>query len=303
MGAISAVLLGLLSRGDHLILQTSAYGPTLDLARGPLQRYGIEVTFLPAGEVAGLERQIRPTTRLIYMETPASLTFDLVDLEKVVEVARRHGLATAVDNSWATPLFQQPARWGIDLVIHSGTKYIGGHSDFLLGLVAGSGVLLKRVHSMATLLGATISPEDAFLGARGLRTLPLRMHRHQESALAVARFLEDQGCVERVLHPGLSSFPGHDLARRQMQGTSGLFSFVLKGDVRRFINALRIFSLGVSWGGHESLVFPADVNLPKNPGPGKRGDIPPGLIRLSIGLEEPGDLIADLEQALAVSRG
>ncbi len=299
MGAISAVFLGLLSKGDHLILQSSAYGPTLALARGPLQRLGVEVTFLTAGELSDLERHLRSTTRLIYVESPASLTFEVVDLERVVSTAHRHGLATAIDNSWATPIFQQPARSGFDIVLHSGTKYINGHSDILLGLVAGGGTLLKNLRSFASLLGATLSPEDAFLAIRGLRTLPLRMERIQESALSVANFLEDHSGVEKVLHPGLSSFPGSDLARRQMSGSSGLFSFVLKGDVRRFVNALEIFSLGVSWGGHESLAFPVDVTSPKKAGPGRRTDLPPGLIRLSVGLEDPRDLIADLERGFS----
>ncbi len=307
MAAISAVLLGLLSRGDHLILQASAYGPTLAFAHQILPRFGIEVTFLAAKEFDRVETHFRPTTRLVYAESPASVTFDIVDIEKLAAAARTRGVAVAVDNSWATPLFQQPARLGVDLVIHSGTKYIGGHSDILLGLVAGGGAPFSAVRSIATSLGAALSPEDAFLAVRGLRTLPLRMRKHEESGLEVARWLEKQGGVVRVLHPGLPSHSRHEIARRQMQGSSGLFSFQIRGDARRFVNALKLFSIGVSWGGHESLALPAVSMFPPDPEPeggrelGKRpprlrSDIPPGLIRLSIGLEDPKDLIADLQK-------
>jgi cystathionine beta-lyase len=299
MGAISAVLLGLLSKGDHLVLEASSYSPTLAFARGPLSRFGVEVTFLPAAEFALLDRHLRPTTRLIYLESPASLTFELVDLARVAALARARSVLTACDNSWASPLYQQPSRLGIDLVVHSGTKYIGGHSDLLLGLVAGGGPPMERVRSMAVALGATLSPEDAFLAIRGLRTLPLRMRRHEESALELARRLEGHPRVLRVLHPGLPSFPDHELARRQMQGMSGLFSFLLRGDPRRFVDALRVFSIGVSWGGYESLALPVAATGPPQGADDPRPDIPPGLIRLSVGLEDPRDLIADLDRGFA----
>src|SRR5262249_41906618 len=162
--------------------------------------------FLTAAEMVRLEDHLKPNTRLVYVESPASLTFDVVDLRRVAAIARPRGIATAVDNSWASPVFQRPAAMGIDLMVHSGTKYIGGHSDILLGLVAGGGARLRAVKSMAVALGATLSPEDAFLAIRGLRTLPLRMRRHQESALTVARFLEAHPQVARVFHPGLPSF-------------------------------------------------------------------------------------------------
>ncbi len=299
MGAISSVLLGLLSKGDHLVLQGSAYGPTVSMAAGPLRRFGVDVTFLPAAEMDRLARHLRPETKLIYIESPATLTFDIVDIARVAAVARERGIPTAIDNSCATPIFQRPAASGIDLVLHSGTKYIGGHSDILLGIVAGGGPALARVRSMAISLGATLSPEDAFLAIRGVRTLPLRMRRHEESALAIARWLEGRAGVARVLHPGLPSFPGHDVSKRQQSGWSGLFSFEIRGDAKRFADALELFSIGVSWGGHESLVLPAVATLYERDGPGARKDIGPGLIRLSVGLEDPKDLIADLERGFA----
>ncbi len=307
MAAISAVLLGLLSRGDHLILQASAYGPALAFAKQVLPRFGIDVTFLAVEQFEQIESHFRPSTRLVYAESPASVTFDVIDIERLTSSARGRGAAVALDNSWATPIFQQPARLGADLVIHSGTKYIGGHSDILLGLVAGGGSPFSAVRSIATQLGAALSPEDAFLALRGLRTLPLRMRRHEESGLEVARWLEKRPGVLRVLHPGLPSFARLDLARRQMQGTSGLFSFQIRGDARSFVNALKLFCIGVSWGGHESLALPAVSMFPPafdaeagketgKPAPPLRSDLPPGLIRLSIGLEDPRDLIADLEK-------
>jgi len=299
MGAISALLLGLLSRGDHLIIQESSYGPALALARGPLQRFGVEVTVVAASAMESFERHVRPSTRLLYLESPGSLTFDVVDLAGLAALARKRGILTAMDNSWATPVYQQPAKLGVDLVVHSGTKYIGGHSDIVLGLVAGGGPALAAVRSMAVTLGATLSPEDAFLAVRGLRTLPLRMRRHQESGFEIARYLAAHPRVARVLHPGLPSFPGHEIHARQSQGSSGLFSFEVRGDSRKFVDALRLFSLGVSWGGHESLAFPAGALAPPQSSADGRPDLPPGLIRLSVGLEDPKDLIADLERGFA----
>ncbi len=296
MAAISAVLLGLLRQGDHAVMLSSAYSPTLSFARGLLRRFGVEVAFIAAGEFGRLESFLRDRTRLIYLESPASLTMDVLDLAAIAKIAGARGIPTALDNSWASPVFQKPARFGIDLSLHSGTKYISGHSDILLGLACASGEILKKIQNTAILLGGTLSPEDAFLAIRGLRTLPLRMARHQDSGLAVARFLESHPLVEKVLHPGLPSFPGHETARRQLLGWSGLFSFLLKGDPRRFADALEVFHLGVSWGGFESLVLPAVSTAPRDPKTNLRPDLPENLIRLSIGLEDPRDLIEDLKR-------
>lgn len=299
MAAVSATLLGLLEKGDHLVILSSSYAPTLALARGPLTRFGVETTFLPAGEFGDLEKHVRESTRLIYLEAPASLTFEVPDIRHVAQLAREGGLVTVLDNSWATPIFQKPSRFGIDLSLHSGTKYLGGHSDILLGAVAGSVALIRRIQRTAVLLGGTLSPEDAFLAIRGLRTLPLRMRRHEASGLQVARFLREQPRVSRVLHPGLDDFPDHATARSQLSGWSGLFSFVLDGDPRAFADALKIFRIGVSWGGFESLVLPLISTAPREPDRALRPDLPPGLIRLSIGLEDPGDLIEDLRRGFA----
>jgi cystathionine beta-lyase len=296
MAAVSATLFGLLSQGDHVVMLASAYGPTLALARGMLHRFGVEVSFVAAADFDGLEARLRPRTRLLYLESPASLTFDILDLEAIARTARARGLITVLDNSWATPLFQQPLCWGIDLALHSGTKYISGHSDVLLGLVAGPGALIGRLRDAAIALGGALSPEDAFLAIRGLRTLPIRMARHQESALAIARRLAADPRVRRVLHPGLPSFPRHELAARQLSGYSGLFSFEIAGDPRRFADALEVFRIGVSWGGFESLALPLRMTLPADPAANPRPDVADGLVRLSIGLEDAQDLIDDLER-------
>ncbi|HLU49982.1 MAG TPA: PLP-dependent aspartate aminotransferase family protein [Planctomycetota bacterium] len=298
MGAITATLLSHLSSGDHWILQASAYGPTLIFARDVLPRFGVEVTFLGVGELARLRDHIRPTTRLLYLESPSSLSFEMVDLREAGRVARERGIVTVMDNSWATPLYQRPLELGIDLVLHSGTKYIAGHSDIVLGLAAGSAETIARVRRMATLLGATLSPADAALAIRGLRTLPVRMERHARSALEIARRLETHPRVERVLYPALPSDPGHALWRAQLEGASGLFSFVPRGDSRALCDALEIFAIGVSWGGFESLALPVDATRPADPAKDARPDLPRNLVRLSIGLEDVEDLWRDLEKGL-----
>lgn len=303
MGAISAVLLASLGAGDHLALFSRSYGPTLVFARDVLPRLGVDVSLLAPSDLDDLERHLRESTRLIYVESPASLTFEVTDLERVAAVARRRGIPTACDNSWASPLYQQPARFGIDLVIHSGTKYIGGHSDLLLGLVAGSARAVDRLRPLASLLGACLSPADAALAVRGLRTLPLRMERHGASALELARRLRDHPRVLEVFHPALETSPSHALWKRQFAGSSGLFSFALDGDARRFSDALELFLLGVSWGGHESLAFPAIVARPEDSSRDVRPDLPEGLIRLSVGLEVTDDLWADLERGFAAVGG
>jgi cystathionine beta-lyase len=302
MGAISAVLLGWLRAGDHLVVAARAYAPTLILVRDLLERLGISVTRLGPQEVPRLESYLEQNTRLIYMESPSSLTFEVLDLEQVAEVARRRGIVTVADNSWATPLYQQPVALGIDLVVHSGTKYVGGHSDILLGLAAGTRGAMGRVRKVASLLGACLSPEDAFLALRGLRTLPLRMARHQESGLLIASRLSEHPRVIDVYHPALTSFASHSRWQKQFSGASGLFSFLIDGDARRFCDALRVFLLGVSWGGHESLALPAAVSAPESPEHNVRPDVPDNLIRLSIGLEDPEDLWEDLERGFAAAR-
>jgi cystathionine beta-lyase len=299
MGAISAVLLAHLSAGDHLLMFSRSYAPTLALTRGLLRQMGIRTTLVPPLDVPRIGELMEDRTRLIYAESPASLTFEVLDLERVAAAGRSRGVPTATDNSWATPLFQRPLSLGIDIVLHSGTKYLGGHSDILLGVAAGSRAALEKVRAVATLLGASPSPEDAFLATRGLRTLPIRMRRHEESAFLLARRLLVHPGVVDVLHPALPFFPTHALWKKQFSGSSGLFAIRIRGDVRRFADVLRIFRIGVSWGGFESLVLPNAVVASAHPQDDLRPDIPRDLIRLSIGLEDPEDLWQDLERGLA----
>ncbi len=301
MAAVSAVLFSFLRAGDHLVLSASAYGPTLSMARDMIEPLGVEVSLVGPSELVALEDHLRENTRLVYLESPASLTFELTDLGAVAEVARAHSIPTVVDNSWATPIYQKPARFGIDLILHSGTKYLSGHSDLLLGMVAGSGELIERVRKTAVLLGGCVSPDDAFLAVRGLRTLSLRMQRHQDNGLFLSHKLMDHPRVLEVLHPANPFFPGHAIYRSHFSGTSGLFSFLLDGEPERFCDALELFLLGVSWGGFESLALPSSILPEVAKGKGVRLDLPRNLVRLSVGLEDPEDLWEDLERGFAAT--
>ncbi len=296
MGAISAALRAVLKAGDHVVAQAHVYGPTQTYLR-QLARFGIEATFLTTSEAGALLGACRPQTRLIYFESPTSGHFEIVDIRAVVAGARGRGIVTAFDNSWATPYFQRPLELGVDLVTHSATKYLNGHSDVVAGFVVGrdDGELHARVQEEVEYAGATLDPFAAWLMLRGLRTLPMRMEYHQRSALAVARMLAAHGRVAVVNHPGLERHPGHELARRQMRGCSSLFSFALHDQSReataRVLDRLRLFRAGVSWGGHESLAIGGTFfSAPDEP---KRW-----LIRLHVGLESTEDLLADLRQAL-----
>jgi cystathionine beta-lyase len=303
MAAISTALLTFLHAGDHFLVVSSVYGPVRAFCEGTLRRLGVETEYFPSTESANLAPRLRPTTRAIYLESPATMTFDLQDLRAVSSLARSRGILTMIDNTWATPLFQQPLDLSIDLSLHSGTKYIAGHSDLLLGLVVGSAELLARVRETARALGGTLSPDDAYLAIRGLRTLPLRMARHQESGLQVARWLQARPEVREVLHPGLESFPGYALGRAQMSGYSSLFGFRLQPRGRaaqhRFVDTcLELFRLGYSWGGYESLILPAINHHRANPALRAELGIEDDLYRTSIGLEDADDLIALLDRAL-----
>ena len=254
-------------------------------------------------DVSDLAPLFRPNTRLVYLESPGSHSFHIQDLARLSAQAHERGAITMADNSWATPLFQQPHRLGVDVVVHTGTKYIGGHSDVVLGLITTNGPLLQQIKEVAILLGATLGPAEAYLALRSLRTLPVRLAQHQANALAVASWLQAHPKVTRVLHPGLPQFPGHDLARQQMSGWSGLFGLELRPPAspeqrHRFVDSLDLFSIGVSWGGYESLIIPLlaqdDATRRQHEFVGLNDD----CYRLSIGLEDPADLIADLEQAL-----
>lgn len=289
MGAISAVLHGTLRAGDHVLFVNQTYGPTLQLARY-LDRFGVSHDVCLDLDPTAVERSLRPETRLIWMESPGTMLFRVLDVEAVTRRARERGIVTCLDNSWATPLLQKPLELGVDIVVHTATKYLGGHSDLVAGVVVSSAERLERLFYDAYLLnGATLAPWTAWLLLRGMRTLPARLRQHEADGVAVAEFLELHPKVRRVHHPVLTAEP--ELVERQLRGFSGTFSFELATDefdrVARFIDALERFRIGVSWGGVESLVIsPA------------RPHAPSPLVRLSIGLEGVDLVIADLEQAL-----
>jgi cystathionine beta-lyase/cystathionine gamma-synthase len=297
MAAVSAVLLSRLRSGDHVLFVNQIYGPTLQLARR-LERFGIAHDVVLDLEVTAVERALRPETRLLWMESPGTMLFRQLDVATVAELARHRGVATVVDNSWATPLFQKPLTHGVDLVVHSATKYLGGHSDLVAGAVVGGAEAMERLFYDALLLhGGVLGSHDAWLLNRGLRTLPVRLRRHHDDALELARRLATHRRVARVFHPGVV---GGQLAEA-LGGFSGLFSFELEDGaysaVARCVDRLRRFRIGVSWGGVESLVL--TPNRGDNAEALARAGSPAGLVRLSVGLEGVEPLWADLERALA----
>jgi cystathionine beta-lyase len=298
MAAISAALMSQLRSGDHVVCVKNVYYPARVLLQDYLNRFGVEVTFVRGDQTADFERALRPNTRVFYLESPTSINLWLQPLEEVCSLARAHGITTIIDNTWATPLFQRPMRLGVDIVVHSASKYLGGHSDVIAGVVCASRQHIESIHREMTLIGGILDPFAAWLIVRGLRTLPTRLHQHQENALKVAQWLTQHPAVHRVLYPGLPSHPQHGLARRQMSGFSGLFSFTLKRNSRAaavsVVDALRMFHIGASWGGYESLVLP--MLIEDYDGEQRWG------LRVHIGLEPPERLIADLEQALRHAR-
>jgi cystathionine beta-lyase len=296
MAAISAAIMSAVKAGDHIICIETVYGPTREFLTDYLPKFGVETTYVRGTTIADFENALRPNTRLIYLETPSSLLFELQDLAKIAELAKARGIITACDSSDATPFFQNPIPLGIDLVVHTATKYLGGHSDLVAGIVVGSKErIAKLVQYEGALLGGVIDPFVSWLMLRGLRTLPVRMERHQKSALAIARLLESDARVARVFYDGLPSHPQADLARRQMRGHSGMLSFELcdnsRATAHRVVDALKYFCIAVSWGGYESLAIPLEVT---DPASGKKI----WIIRLSVGLESIEDLKADLCHAL-----
>src|SRR3989344_1449413 len=300
VAANSAGMLALLAPGDHLLLVDSAYEPTRAFCNGLLKRYGVETTYYDPLVGAGIAELIRPETKLIFLESPGSLTFDVQDIPAIVAVARARGVLTMLDNTWATPLLFPALAHGVDVTMMSLTKYVGGHSDAMMGSLTATKAVWPRLRSAAYQLGQAVSPADCALMLRGVRPLDVRLARHQASALTVAEWLAARADVGRVLHPALAGDPGHTIWARDFTGASGLFGFTLKGSDEagrtRFIEALSHFGIGFSWGGYESLV------VPSNPADIRTATVwtdPDPLLRLSIGLEDPADLIADLERGFA----
>ena len=306
MGAVSAAVLNSVSQGDHIVAVKNIYG----LANNLVNRYlagkmGISVTFVPGDDPAQFEAAITERTKLIMLESPSSAVFGLQDIPAVVAIAQKHGIRTMIDNTWATPLWQKCLDMGVDIEVHSCSKYLGGHSDIVAGaIVARPEIIHDIIVNESELLGATIAPHTAWLLIRSLRTLPTRLRSHAESARAVAEFLDSHPAVKQVHWPGLESHPQHVLAQRQLKGFTGLMSFTLATEdlakIKAFVNALRIFQIGVSWGGHESLVYAPAISYLKELPPERFADlgISLGDIRISVGLETLEDVLADLGQAL-----
>ncbi len=301
LAAITGTLLTLLENGDHLLMVDTAYAPTRKRLCGwLLARTGIETTFYDPAIGAGIRDLIQPNTKVVYLESPGSLTFEMQDVPAIAGVCRATGVSTVIDNTWSSPHLFQPLTHGVDFVIEAATKYVIGHSDAMLGT---STVATKKhyqaLKSAANSIGFSAAPDDCYLAARGLRTLSVRLERHQKNALRVAEWLLGQSQIERVLYPALPDDPGHELWKRDHSGASGLFGVVLKpaakSAVAAMLDGLELFGMGASWGGFESLVIPA------YPAPLRTATKWPyegPTVRLHIGLEDPDDLIKDLKAGL-----
>lgn len=303
--AATANVLELLDVGEHVVAPNGIYGGSLRLFKRVRTRTsGLEFSFADFGDLANVEPLIRPNTRLIWIETPTNPLLTIIDIEATVALARAHDILVAVDNTFATPLVQRPLEVGCDIVMHSTTKYLGGHSDALGGLnVVADEELGRQLASLRSATGGVAGPFDAYLVLRGVKTLALRMERHQSNAMKIAQWLADQSGVEHVYYPGLEQHPHHTVAARQMDGFGGVVSFVLRGsrtDVGAFLNTLEVFTLAESLGGVESLVGHPATMSHSSLSSEERAElgIPDNLIRLSVGIEHSDDLLADLDQAL-----
>lgn len=298
--AVAAAVLHTVQAGDHVVCVQKPYSWTNHLLLEYLPRFGITTTFVDGTEVENFRQALQENTRLIFLESPNSVTFELQDIRAVAALAQEHGITTIIDNSYSTPLLQRPLEMGVDLIVHSATKYYGGHSDVVAGVVCGSHQHIRQMLEEEYMtLGAIAQPQEAWLLLRGLRTLHIRLERAASTAMQVVDFLHNHPKVERVLYPFHPSHPQYELAQRQMKSGAGQFSILLKAAdmdaVARFCDSLKFFLLAASWGGYESLCFPTAALL----GTGEEEtDLPFNLIRFYVGLEEPEELIADLEHAL-----
>jgi len=297
MAAISATVLAFVGAGERIVAVRHCYGDAYRLFERLLPRLNIKVDYVDGSDVDAVAAAL-PGAKLLYLESPTSMMFELQDLEALTALARAQGIVTTIDNSWATPLFQKPIRHGVDLVLHSASKYLSGHSDTVAGVVAGSAAHIQHINEQTYgYLGGKLSPFEGWLLLRGLRTLPLRLPHHMKSGLALAERLKAHPLVERVNHPVYSNHPG----KKTLAGYGGLFSFEVTDevDIPVFVDALKYFRIGVSWGGHESLVVPAKASLEQTPGLNSmaRFGVSPRTIRFNVGLESVEDLWADTAQA------
>jgi cystathionine beta-lyase/cystathionine gamma-synthase len=302
MSAISIAVLSVVNAGDHVICVKNVYGWTNSLFSKYLVKFGVATTFVDGKDLESFAKEIRPNTTLIYLESPNTMLFEVQDIESVCKLAKGKSITTIIENTYSTPLYQQPLLMGVDIVVHTATKYLSGHSDVVAGVICSSRTRIEHIfhHDFLT-LGAIISPNDAWLFLRGLRTLEIRMDRISESAKEVIHFLENHDCVEQVIYPFSPNNPQLSLVKKQMKGMGGLFSVILKTKevkkIEAFCNSLKMFHLAVSWGGYESLVFPVCASyysLEEK----YVGALPINLVRLYVALEDPKVLIEDLAQGL-----
>jgi len=303
--AITSALLSFLSAGDHLLMVDSVYEPTRDFCQGSLARLGIEISYYDPMVGAGIDGLIQNNTRVIFLESPGSLTMEVQDVPAIVDVAKRRSIVTMIDNTFASPFNFKPLDFGVDISIHSATKYLNGHSDVMLGVASANETHWPRLRDRSYELGQCASVDDIYTTLRGVRTLGVRMREHERNAIAIARWLEQHDLVERLLHPEFKSCPGHEFFERDFSGGNGLFSFILKQSnakaIAAMVDSMQYFKMGFSWGGYESLI------LPVGSAPAKRTVSPwaleGNLIRLHIGLEDTQDLIDDLSRGLERLRG
>jgi cysteine-S-conjugate beta-lyase len=300
LAAISTALLSVLKAGDHLLVTDSAYQPTRKFCDGILERYGVTATYYDPMIGSGIAALMRPNTRAVFVEAPGSLTFEVQDVPAIAEAAHAGGAVVLMDNTWASPLYFRPLDKGVDLSVQAGTKYIGGHSDVMLGTVSATAAVWERLRGTVHALGLCVGPDDTYLGLRGLRTLGVRLAQHYQAGLKVARWLAARPEVARVLHPALDTCPGHAIWARDFAGASGLFSVILKpvaqSAVNAFLDELDLFGIGASWGGFESLAIPFDCTAIRTATKWAPGG---PTVRFHIGLEDVDDLIGALERGFA----
>ena len=301
LAAIAASLMAFLDSGDHLLMVDSAYSPTRKICEIVLKGFGVETTYYDPLIGAGIADLLRPNTKVVFTESPGSLTFEVQDIAAIAAAAHAQGAVVMMDNSWATPLYFKPFDHGVDISIQAATKYLVGHSDVMMGAIITGEEHFRRVRVMAAILGAVPGPDDCYLALRGLRTLAVRLDRHQQTALALARWCETRDEVGRILHPAFADCPGHELWQRDFSGASGLFSVILdrhypKDALARMLDHMELFKMGYSWGGYESLILPADPSPFRTAAPWQADGT---LIRFHAGLEHVDDLIADLAAGFA----
>lgn len=302
MAAITTTFLTLLSSGDHTVVTNGCYHRTQEFARDMLPHWGIEATFVPIDDPDSLDAAVRPNTRVILSETPTNPYLRVMDLSRLAEIAEQHDVITVIDSTFATPANLHPLEYGLDLVIHSATKYLGGHNDLLAGAVIGSSKILKMIEEMRGVLGGVSSPHDAYLLLRGLKTLDVRISRQNRNGQRIAEFLEEHPAVSRVYYPGLPSHPDHQVAQRQMSGFGGVVSFEIDGDkdeTSRFIDRLDLPYIGPTLGGVESIAQQQAMLISLDPEERREAGVADNLVRYALGIEDAEDIIADLSQALA----